>query len=415
MAVPALILLALGTWAGAQAGVQSQAQSQPPLSIRLESGKQAQALTAPTWETPGTVLLPLKPAVEYLGGSVSWYPATRKVLLQGPAGRKALITPGYPKAVLDGQRLFRLPHVPVLMNSQVMVSPESLLMLWKMVGDQPPVYSADTRIFRVGALAAPAPGLKPVPGPESGAAAVLEKDVPVKSTPAVASEPAVASGPPSAVPQSALCVVVDAGHGGKDPGAIGPTGLYEKDVVMEIAANLAVLLEKEQGCKVILTRRDDSFIPLSERPEIANQAKADLFISVHANASRDKKTCGSQVFIYNREASSSKAAEIARQENRDANYLEIIKDDLRQSVHETDSITLAGLISQELEKHGQETRRIERAPFFVLAKSHMPSVLVETAFISNREEECKIRRREFCLQIARNIFNGVRGFTAEKR
>lgn len=210
-------------------------------------------------------------------------------------------------------------------------------------------------------------------------------------------------------------VVIDAGHGGHDPGAIGPTKLLEKNVTLDIARQVAGEVEKKLGCKVVLTRNADVFIPLAERAEIANRLKADLFVSIHANAAYDRAAKGSEVFIYNRAASSRKAAETARSENRDANYLEMIKDDLRQSVHEADSIMAAGLVGQELEKTGLGARGLERAPFYVLAKSHMPSILVETAFISNHEEERKLRDPEFCSRIAAGVVRGLQQYAREKK
>lgn len=358
------------------------------LQVQLAYGRETSAV--PAWERHGELFVPLRPVVEFFGGTLGWAPAPHKAVLQGPEGRRVLLSPGNPRAVLDGKRLVRLPEVARLRSGQIWVTPESFRVLWDGLGVTTPVYHAETRTLRLNEKAG-------VPAPA-----------------AVRTDPD-ASGPKAAALGAGLrCVVVDAGHGGKDPGAIGPSRLQEKDVTLAVALALADRLERELRAKIILTRRDDRFIPLSERPEIANQAKADLFISIHANASRNDKASGSQVFIYNREASSQKAAETARLENRDANYLEIIKDDLRQSVHQVDSITVAGLVSQELEREGQEARRIERAPFFVLAKSHMPSILVETAFISNREEEGKLRRQEFGRRIADAIVRGVRQYEQEK-
>jgi N-acetylmuramoyl-L-alanine amidase len=341
--------------------------------------------TVPAWELQGEVFVPLRAVAEPAGGVLGWAPAPQKAVLQGPGGRKLLISPGNPRAVLDGKRLVRLPQVPRLHRSQVWVTPEAFCILWQSLGNPAPVYQPQSRTLELnpGAVSAPTTSEK-------------------NSLPIAARSTGV------------RCVVVDAGHGGKDPGAIGPSRLEEKDVTLEVALALADRLERDLGCKVILTRRDDRFIPLPDRPEVANRSKADLFVSVHANASRDGKASGSQVFIYNREASSNKAAETARLENRDTNYLEIIKDDLRQSLHQTDSITAAGLVSQELERGGQEARHIERAPFYVLAKSHMPSILVETAFISNRDEENKLRRQDFCRRIAEDIFKGIQQYAQEK-
>jgi N-acetylmuramoyl-L-alanine amidase len=346
----------------------------------------AQPWLAPAQEAAGVWVFPLKPGLEYLGGTMHWNQTLRKVVLEAPQGHRAEVVIGFPKALIDGKRWLRLPNLLLWQQGQVLISPEAFARLWREIGDPSFQYNALTRTL----------------APKS------ETSVPAPATSAARPPD------PKNLPAGLKCIVVDAGHGGHDPGAIGPTQLREKVVTLEIAQQLARVLEQELGCKVILTRNDDTFIPLHDRPEIANRAQADLFVSIHANASPDRQARGTQVFVYNREASSHKAAEAARFENKDVNYLEIIKDDLRQSVHEADSITVAGLVGQEINKGLSETRQIERAPFYVLAKSHMPSVLVETAFISNAEEERKLRQKDFCLQMAQAIGRGLQEYAREK-
>ena len=393
------LMLVFGLGVSAWAAEPGSPQPKAPLSLRLVSAQQAQPLEAPVWESANSLFFSLRSAVTYCGGSVSWNPASQKALVQTPQGRKLLISPGYPKAVVDDQQFVHLPATPILRQSQIMITPETFTFLWKALGNPAPIYSATDRIIHLDTLP-----------PATTTPSMSTSSTSTSSTTSMSSTP-----PKSSFTHPPLCIVVDAGHGGKDPGAVGPTHAYEKEVVLDIALQLAALLEKELGGKVILTRSDDRFIPLSERPQIANQAKADLFVSIHANASRDRTASGSQVYIYNREASSSKAAEAARLENKDANYLEIIKDDLRQSIHEEGNVTAAGLVGQALEKNGLPACRIERAPFYVLAKSHMPSILVETAFISNHDEEAKLRRSDFRRQIARGIFQGIQEFAKEQQ
>jgi len=360
------------------------AEDVEPVAIRFEASQQTKPLILSASNDRGTLLIPLNPAVDYLGGKTTWHETTHKVIVKGASGRQAVISLDLPKIVVERHQFVRLPHVPRLLRGHVLVSPESLVVIWKHIGDRIPEYDADKQVFRVGRVnSAPVHRQKNIQ-----TRPVAKKYVPL--------------------------VVIDAGHGGKDPGAIGPTCLKEKVVTLEIAKQLRRYLKKH-GIRVIMTRDTDTFISLKARAEIANRAKADLFISIHANASRNRKASGSQIFIYNREASSRHAAEAARLENQDANYLEIIKDDLRQSVHEESSITAGGLISQQFEKLGLEVRRIERAPFYVLAKSHMPSILIETAFISNRREERKLRSRNFCCRLAEGIYQGIREYYQEKR
>ncbi len=351
--------------------------------LRLETAGKKNALTLPVQLEQGVSLLPLKAAVEYLGGKTTWHGTTRKVVVKGTSGRSAVLTVGLPKAVIDRNAFVRLPHLLRLKRGRVLISPESLLVVWRAIGTRSPAYDPEQRVFSVGRV------------------------------PVAASRESAPAARPGQKTRKPL-IVIDAGHGGKDPGAIGPSRLKEKVVTLEVSLQLKQFLKK-RGFRVILTRKTDKYISLKKRAEIANQAKADLFISVHANASRNRKASGSQVFIYNREASSRHAAEAARLENQDANYLEIIKDDLRQSVHEESSITAGGLISQQLEKMGLEVRRIERAPFYVLAKSHMPSILIETAFISNKIEEQKLRSRRFCRRLAEGIDRALGQYYQEKR
>ncbi len=363
----------------------SNARSVEPSGIRLESRQKTKFLTLPARHDQGVLMIQLKAAVEYLGGKTTWRASTHKVVVKGSSGRQAVIALDMPKIVVDRKAFIRLPHLVKLSRGQVQVSPESLVVIWKAIGNRIPTYDAKQRLFQVGQVrAAPKPARQASP---------LAKTTQSKKE---------------------LVVVVDAGHGGKDPGAIGPTRLQEKTVTLEVATQLAKLLKK-RGVKVIMTRKTDVFIKLKDRAAIANRAQADLFVSVHANASRNRKANGSQVFIYNREASSKQAAEAARLENQDANYLEIIKDDLRQSVHEESSITVGGLISQQFSKLKLQVKHIERAPFYVLAKSHMPSILIETAFISNRNEEQKLRSRKFCLKLAEGIEQGIRQYQQEKQ
>ncbi len=379
-----MIVLVLGISAASQAPTAGQVGLAEPVGIKFETFRQAQSQIIPAWGSRGTLWISLQAAVEYLGGNTAWHAVTHKAVITGPSGHQVVISLGYPKAVVERNRFVRLPHCPCMRKGRVLVSLEALVVIWQQLDNRIPLYDSVARTFKIEKVSAS-------PGLEEKQPAPVTKRAAVKGL-----------------------VVVDAGHGGKDPGAVGPSKLKEKTVTLEVAKQLAYFL-RQHGLKVIMTRKDDRYISLKERADIANRAQADLFVSIHANASRNRKACGSQVFIYNREASSRKAAETARLENQDANYLEIIKDDLRQSVHESASINAAGLVSQEYEKiGGLEVRRIERAPFFVLAKSYMPSILVETAFISNHGEESKLRSRTFCRKLAQGIFKGLKQYYREK-
>jgi N-acetylmuramoyl-L-alanine amidase len=214
-------------------------------------------------------------------------------------------------------------------------------------------------------------------------------------------------------------IVVDAGHGGKDPGAIGPGGTKEKDVTLAIAKLLSKRLEERFGCEVILTRDKDVYLPLEERTAIANRVGADLFISIHANASSNRDARGVETYYLNF-SKNNKAAAVAARENgtslKQVSDLEMILFDLMANSKINESSRLAAEIQKSLvgglgrhyskiNDHG-----VRQGPFYVLLGATMPSVLVETAFISNREEETRLKNRRFQEKAATAIVEGVFNF-----
>ncbi len=205
-------------------------------------------------------------------------------------------------------------------------------------------------------------------------------------------------------------IVIDPGHGGNDPGAIGKNlRVQEKDVVLNIGKRLKQRLEKERkNFKIILTREDDKFISLKERSLLANRLNATLFVSLHCNSSYNKSARGTRTYVYSRVASSKDAEEAAKFENRSVNVFEFLLNDLRKNAFEALSVEAAGHIQHSLAKILKfRWHPTERAPFYVLANTNMPSVLVEVAFISNNEEEKKLNSDYFCQQIADGIADGI--------
>jgi len=203
-------------------------------------------------------------------------------------------------------------------------------------------------------------------------------------------------------------IIIDPGHGGNDPGAIGPEGLYEKDVVLDVGLKLKEQLKKNKDLKILMTRERDIFIPLKDRAEFANDNKADLFISIHCNAARNRGVQGTRSYIYSRTASSREAAEAAKFENSRGGSFDMLLSDLKKGAFEYLSIESAGYIQSSLVKKLKlKWLPTERAPFYVLAKTGMPSVLVECAFISNKEEEKKLADGQFRTSIAMGIYTGV--------
>lgn len=243
------------------------------------------------------------------------------------------------------------------------------------------------------------------------------------AAPAAPAEPSAPA--PAAVPP--LTIVVDPGHGGVETGAIGPGGLQEKEATLEIAKKLAATLPKVLACRTVLTRDTDVLIPLDDRTSIANHEKADLFLSVHANSSRAASAKGSETYYLSLEASDKIAQEVAREENQagaaavaaggeaSANALDFILWDLAQSAHLKESSDLAEAIQQELNTVSDTANRgIKQAPFKVLVGATMPAVLVEVAFISNAEEEKKLRNPDFQQAVAEAVARAVARFFSRR-
>jgi N-acetylmuramoyl-L-alanine amidase len=210
-------------------------------------------------------------------------------------------------------------------------------------------------------------------------------------------------------------VVIDPGHGGQDTGTIGPTGLMEKDLVLDVARRLGALIEQRLGAEVIYTRTDDSTVPLEERTALANEQRADLFLSIHANSGVRSAT-GSETYYLNFTTSKT-AMEVAARENassqRSIHELQglIEKIALKDKVDE--SREFASKVQTALFKELARTdaasrdRGVRRAPFVVLIGAAMPSVLSEVAFLSNPQEERLLKREDYRQKIAEGLFNGV--------
>ncbi|MCD6318675.1 N-acetylmuramoyl-L-alanine amidase [Candidatus Aerophobetes bacterium] len=209
-------------------------------------------------------------------------------------------------------------------------------------------------------------------------------------------------------------IILDPGHGGKDPGAIGPSGLKEKDVTLAIAKGLSALLKRNLRVEVFLTREDDEFVSLDRRIEIANQLEGDIFVSIHANASWNYVAKGTETFFNSRYIYGEGAREVAIRENSVAEAEKIpegAKDillDLIQNQYRNESNKLAHLVQRELcHSCGLIDRGVKSARFYVLRGAKMPAILVEVGFISNPWEEKKLRKNNFQLLIAKGIYQGL--------
>jgi N-acetylmuramoyl-L-alanine amidase len=241
-----------------------------------------------------------------------------------------------------------------------------------------------------------------------------------RTAPAETERPAKPVKSTSDTAQRDVIIAIDAGHGGDDPGAIGPGRLEEKRIALAIAKELAVLFERERGYKPVLTRNGDYFLPLKTRRDLARKAQADLLISVHADAFTDRDAQGGSVFaLSDRGATSTMAAFLATSENQ-ADAIGGVstegKDDDLVKVLADLSLTATMDSSLRIGRHvlnamGGVTRlhakRVEQAAFVVLKSPDTPSILVETGFISNPQEARRLASKEHQQKMARAIFNGV--------
>lgn len=212
-------------------------------------------------------------------------------------------------------------------------------------------------------------------------------------------------------------IVIDPGHGGEELGAEGKDGLYEKDIVLDIALRLKRLLQREKDLKTILTREKDANLSLDERTSIANQNHADLFISIHVNASKGKKVKGAETFFLSYEATDEEIRTLAALENNaigipekklEGGSIEMILWDMAQMQYLQESSELAETIQTELNALlGIRNRGVKQAPFRVLMGATMPAVLIEVGFLSNPEEEEKLKSGLYREDIARAIHRSV--------
>ncbi len=217
-------------------------------------------------------------------------------------------------------------------------------------------------------------------------------------------------------------IVIDPGHGGPDSGAVGPRGLAEKRVTLDVARRLGELLKQEEGLEVILTRDSDLLVLLEERTQMANSAGADLFISIHTNASRKKSVRGCETFFLS-SAETDEARAVAALENSSIRFehpdgmsqnmddLDFILMDLVQSEYLKESQDLAAMIQGRLKSLlSIPSRGVGQAGFVVLNKAYMPAVLVEIAFISNRREESLLKKESFRQDVAYALYESIKEF-----
>jgi N-acetylmuramoyl-L-alanine amidase len=221
-----------------------------------------------------------------------------------------------------------------------------------------------------------------------------------------------------------ITVVLDPGHGGHDTGAIGPSGLMEKDVVLDLGLRLRRLLQERLKLRVLMTRSEDAFVPLPERTALANRVKADFFISLHVNGAGQRGAVGFETFFFSREPSDSDARASSQRENliletngtvgkEQESLLKMTLTDMAVTRDMKESSDLAERLLAALDKILKvDNRGVKSGPFHVLATAAMPAVLVESAFITNPREERRLQREDYRQRIAEAIFEGIAGYKA---
>jgi len=212
-------------------------------------------------------------------------------------------------------------------------------------------------------------------------------------------------------------IVIDAGHGGHDTGTIGPTGLMEKDLCLDVALRLGkIIQQKLPGADIVFTRSDDTFIPLEDRTRIANEAKADLFISIHANSSPDHGARGIETYYLNMKGSAEAMAVAARENavsQQGIHDLEEVVKKIARTEKIDESRELAEDVQDSLSRRIQKTtkpvknRGVRKAPFVVLIGADMPSILTEISFLSNPADEQLLKKPEYRQRVAEGLYQGV--------
>ncbi|MEK6531993.1 MAG: N-acetylmuramoyl-L-alanine amidase [Deltaproteobacteria bacterium] len=242
-----------------------------------------------------------------------------------------------------------------------------------------------------------------------GADGIIKKDLPFIKD-------AKGETPGGKMAPTASKIVIDPGHGGKDPGAIGRSGLKEKDVTLKIARLLRQRLAKESGARIIMTRSEDVFIPLEERTAIANSQDADLFISIHVNASPKRSASGIETYVLDI-SKDAEARRLAARENstsaKAVSDLEFILNDLMRTTKTNDSRRLAAAVHDNLvagvsKKYDNvKSNGVKGAPFYVLVGTKMPCILIEVSYISNANEEKRLKNELYLKEIVEGITTGV--------
>ena len=358
-------------------------------------------LVLPGFLTGTALCFPVQPAADYGGLGVAWNPQVHLLTLSLKDQVLARLELGEAWMYLAPAHREALAGPLRLVDGAPALDPESLRTVLLRLCPAAISFEAPSPDEAAAALAMarphdspPDPALEPTEEPQ------------VAPTPLPQAQNLVAARPLNG--RRIRTIVIDPGHGGEDPGAHGPHGLREKDVCLAIALRVKAALEKEPDLTVLLTRDSDVFIPLRGRTEFANRADADLFVSIHNNASPDPESHGSQVFFYDSQTSDRAAADLVSRENENGDALEVLLTDLGKQVVRNQSIRMAKDVQSDLGTAIKLKRRnVSYAPFFVLARTKMPAILVEVAFITNPSEERLLKNEAFQEKVAESLASGL--------
>ena len=369
-----------------------------PLRSFVSAGTTEAPVTIPAWRIGGGAYVSLGDLAEILGGRLHPLPSGGKIGLR-KGGNLIVFTP-FSSVVTVNDVGFRLPLETRYYNTEALYVPSEavLALLARAMPGLPRIQPVDKPVHAAPASAReiqpPNPGM-PLPG---------TKVDPERWT--------------------IDTVIIDPGHGGRDPGAQGKRGTKEKDIVLKVSVRLAALLEKRLGVRAVLTRNTDRFVTLGQRARIARKNQGKLFVSIHCNASRSRRARGFEIYFLS-EARTEEAAEVARRENA---VLDLEDHDEPAAMDEIEGIQF-GLLSTQFLKESQDLaadiraevvgsirplpdRGVRQANFYVMrgTMGDMPSVLVEIGFVSNPAEERQMRQRAYQRKMAEAIFNGIRNF-----
>jgi N-acetylmuramoyl-L-alanine amidase len=339
---------------------------------------------------------------ELLNGHLRWYPVSKQVDLS-IHNRTTRFAFDSAKVWVNGRR-HRLEYAPV-MNKDGFWIPVS--------------FFASKVFYRATGLRMQWPPVKkssPLVGEDRGGGGNIAASTPHPSLP-----PQGGKGIIGAVRR----IVIDPGHGGKDPGAISRHGVEEKAINLQLAEELAAALKQEDGYEVLLTRMDDSFVPLDERAKFANGENADLFISMHCNASLSSKLKGFEVYFLSEKASDPHADAVAQLENAPlalegktatppSHVLAVLRS-LVKNANINEASALGTLIDRQMgERLSEPSLGVKQAAFYVLRGAEMPAVLIEMGFLSNSKEERLLQKDAFRKKLVRGIAAGIAAYDQRK-